>query len=65
MSDQLGIRRTRNAMTERQIIYGIKKIGFPHPIKAQKTVHLRRQVKICRLDIFEIYNRNPFENHIP
>ena len=51
------------ATTERKIVYGIENIGLTHPIVADKTIYLRREVESDLTDVLIVQYGKFFEYH--
>ena len=51
------------ASAERKIVYGIENIGLTHPIVADKTIYLRREVESDLTDVLIVQYGKFFEYH--
>ena len=58
MGDHLRVDGIEGTPAEREIIDGIKEVGLTHPIMADKTVDLGRQLQVATLDVFIVDDGN-------
>ena len=65
MTYHLRVGGADTAATERQIVYGVENIGLTHPIMADKTIYLRREVESDLTDVLIVQYGKFFECHCP
>ena len=62
--DILGIYRIQVALTQRQVMYRVEEVGFPHTVFTHKTVDFPIQGDLKLFIILEIDQRKRFQMHI-